>query len=136
MGLVLVNAHLFRPAVALKVMRPRVAGCRSAFRRLADEGLASTFVRNTFQSVPFTCRFDADSWPVRCGADIEPCTLPWKLAELAKSSGCGVLPGVGVLNMPAMVATSRRSRASSRIARLDRLLIVPFIVRLVCGVRT
>ena len=36
MGLVLVNAHFFRPVVALNVMRPRVAGSRSALRRLAD----------------------------------------------------------------------------------------------------
>ena len=53
---------------------------------------------------------------------MEPCTLPWKLAEPARSRGCGALPGLGVLNMPAMVATSRRSRASRRTARLDRLL--------------
>src|ERR1700757_2380589 len=80
-GLVLEKAHFFRPAVALNVMRPRVLGSRSALRRLGDEGSASTLVRKTFQSVPLTCRFEAESWPVRWGADIDPCTLPWKLAD-------------------------------------------------------
>src|SRR5579864_930568 len=50
---------------------------------------------------------------------MEPCTLPSNFADPERSSGCGEVPGLGVLNRLAMVATSRRSLACRRLQAND-----------------
>src|SRR6185312_17260989 len=90
-GLVLLNDHFFNAALRLNVIFPRFTGSSSPLLRLANDGLAFTFVRSRRQALPFTRRLEAVSCPARCGAAVEPVIVPAKFA--VPYSPSGGLPG-------------------------------------------